>query len=180
MQHLRSCNSEHINFEQRRSSLKGQERASQSDKHWNCFKGNVGNTSERQGGGHMGFPERIDTILNSTEPINKLARRRSMESSRPTWILPFWVRPYRMWRESSILSWTSGSETVKEMESSSSQPWSTCLEPHLLQIWTKKNFSERLEDNSTGIITYVYDWKNIIIPRMMSLSNLVSKVMLKL
>ena len=36
----------------------------QSDKHWNCFKGNVGGTSERGGGAHMGFSERMDTILN--------------------------------------------------------------------------------------------------------------------
>ena len=27
---------------------------------FNCFKGNVGKTSARQGGAHMGFPERID------------------------------------------------------------------------------------------------------------------------
>ena len=37
----------------------------QSDKHWSCFKGNVGETSERRGGAHiMGFSERMDTILN--------------------------------------------------------------------------------------------------------------------
>ena len=35
----------------------------QSDGHWNCFKGDVGETSESQGGVHMGFSERIDTIL---------------------------------------------------------------------------------------------------------------------
>ena len=28
----------------------------QSDEHWNRFKGNVGETSERRGGAHMGFP----------------------------------------------------------------------------------------------------------------------------
>ena len=38
-----------------------------SDQHWNCFKGNIGETPERRGGSHMGFPERIDTILNWTE-----------------------------------------------------------------------------------------------------------------
>ena len=36
----------------------------QSIEHWNCFKGDVGETSERRGGAHMGFSERIDTILN--------------------------------------------------------------------------------------------------------------------
>ena len=36
----------------------------QSDERWNHFKGNVGETSERRGGAHMGFSERIDTILN--------------------------------------------------------------------------------------------------------------------
>ena len=37
-----------------------------SDEHWNCFKGNVGETSERRGGVHNSgiFSERIDTILN--------------------------------------------------------------------------------------------------------------------
>ena len=39
----------------------------QSDQHWNGFKGNIGETLERRGGAHMGFPERIDTILNWTE-----------------------------------------------------------------------------------------------------------------
>ena len=38
----------------------------QSDEHWNCFKGIVGETSQRRGGAHMGFFERIDTILNWT------------------------------------------------------------------------------------------------------------------
>ena len=36
----------------------------QSDEHWNRFKGNVGETSDRRGAAHMGFSERIDTILN--------------------------------------------------------------------------------------------------------------------
>ena len=36
----------------------------QSDEQWNCFKSNVGKTSERRGGAHMGFSDRIDTILN--------------------------------------------------------------------------------------------------------------------
>ena len=36
----------------------------QSEEHWNRFKGNVGETSERRGGAHMGFFERIDAILN--------------------------------------------------------------------------------------------------------------------
>ena len=37
----------------------------QSDKHWNCLKGSVGETSERRAGAHiMGFSERFDTILN--------------------------------------------------------------------------------------------------------------------
>ena len=33
----------------------------QSDEHWNRFKGNVGETSERWGGVHMGFSECLDT-----------------------------------------------------------------------------------------------------------------------
>ena len=36
----------------------------QSDKHYNHFKGNNGETSERCGGAHMGFSEHLDTILN--------------------------------------------------------------------------------------------------------------------
>ena len=39
-------------------------RASLEAKHWNRFKGNVGETSETQGGAQMGFSERKDTILN--------------------------------------------------------------------------------------------------------------------
>ena len=31
---------------------------------WNRLKGDVCETSQRQGGAHMGFSERIDTILN--------------------------------------------------------------------------------------------------------------------
>ena len=31
---------------------------------WNCLKGNIGETSERRGGAHMGFSGRIDTISN--------------------------------------------------------------------------------------------------------------------
>ena len=44
----------------RRSCLKGR----QSDEQWNCLKGDVGTTSERRGGAHMGFSERIDLELN--------------------------------------------------------------------------------------------------------------------
>ena len=36
----------------------------QSDEDWYCFKGNVGETSERWGGVHIGFSECIDIILN--------------------------------------------------------------------------------------------------------------------
>ena len=44
----------------------------ESDDHWNRFKGDVGETSERRGGAHMDFSESMDTILNWTE----LTRRR--------------------------------------------------------------------------------------------------------
>ena len=37
----------------------------QSDEHWNCLKGDVGETSERWRGQHViGLSGRIDTILN--------------------------------------------------------------------------------------------------------------------
>ena len=36
----------------------------QSDEHWNRFKDNVGETSERWGGAHVGFPKHTDTSLN--------------------------------------------------------------------------------------------------------------------
>ena len=39
----------------------------QSDEHWNRFKGNAGETSERLGELILGFYESIDTILNQTE-----------------------------------------------------------------------------------------------------------------
>ena len=35
--------------------------------HWNRFKVNIRETSERRGGAHVGFSERIDTILSRTE-----------------------------------------------------------------------------------------------------------------
>ena len=45
---------------------KDRERHRQSDEHWNRIKGNIGETSERRGGAHMGFSESTDTILNWT------------------------------------------------------------------------------------------------------------------
>ena len=36
----------------------------QSDKHWNCFKSNAGETSVRWGGAPLNFSEHIDSILN--------------------------------------------------------------------------------------------------------------------
>ena len=39
----------------------------QSDEHWNRFKGNVGETSERRGGAHLDVSERIETLLNFTQ-----------------------------------------------------------------------------------------------------------------
>ena len=36
----------------------------ESDEHWNRFKGDVAETSERRGGAHMDFSESMDTILN--------------------------------------------------------------------------------------------------------------------
>ena len=39
----------------------------QSDEHWNCFKGNFGETSVRQSGAHLGFSELKDTSLSWTE-----------------------------------------------------------------------------------------------------------------
>ena len=35
----------------------------QSDEHWNRFKGDDGETSDRRDGAHVGFSERIDTVL---------------------------------------------------------------------------------------------------------------------
>ena len=44
-----------------------QNKHSQSDEHWNRFKGNVWETSERRGGAHMGFSEHAQTSLNRIE-----------------------------------------------------------------------------------------------------------------
>ena len=41
--------------------------SSVNDEHWNRFKENAGETSDRRGGTRMGFSERIDTILNWTD-----------------------------------------------------------------------------------------------------------------
>ena len=52
----------------RRPSLKGRERAIFNQTNIrNCLKGDVGETSERRGGAHMGFSELIGAILNLTE-----------------------------------------------------------------------------------------------------------------
>ena len=48
--------------------------------HWNRFRGNFGET-ERRGGAHMGFSERINTILNSTE-LTVTTRQKSMKQFR--------------------------------------------------------------------------------------------------
>ena len=48
-----------------RSSLKGQERDHHlSGKHWNCFKGNAGESSVRPCEVHAGFSKHLETILN--------------------------------------------------------------------------------------------------------------------
>ena len=47
-----------------RRCLQRDEGHRQSDEHENCFKGDVGETSERRVGAQTGFSERLDTILN--------------------------------------------------------------------------------------------------------------------
>ena len=39
----------------------------QLDQHWNYFRGNTEESSERQGGAHMDLPGRVNTILNWNE-----------------------------------------------------------------------------------------------------------------
>ena len=52
----------------RRSSLKGREKAIVLQTNIGTFsKATLGETSERRDGAHIGFSERIDTILNWTE-----------------------------------------------------------------------------------------------------------------
>ena len=53
---------EHDNLPWKDESQRGL--SSQSDAHWNCFEGSVGETSEREGGVHISFSEGVDTILN--------------------------------------------------------------------------------------------------------------------
>ena len=48
--------------------------------HWNRFRGNFGET-ERRGEAHIGFSERINTILNSTE-LTVATRQKSMKQFR--------------------------------------------------------------------------------------------------
>ena len=62
----------------------------QSDEHWNRFKGNAGETSERRGGAHMGFSERIDTIwteLNWT-PLHPKKKKKTAEADLNRRFLP--------------------------------------------------------------------------------------------
>ena len=69
------------------SSLRSQMKASIShDEHWNCLKlmATLGKLL-RQGGAHMGFSERIDTVLNWTE-LNNMAQAVSFPcATLPTW-----------------------------------------------------------------------------------------------
>ena len=50
--------------QKKRKKSGGQEQENLLSKAQFCFKGNVGQISERRGGAHMGFSELIDTILN--------------------------------------------------------------------------------------------------------------------
>ena len=63
----------------RRSSLKGREGNRQSDEHWNCFKANNGEISERGSGAHTVFSERIYTIFNWTK-LSLLNRKNSISN----------------------------------------------------------------------------------------------------
>ena len=58
----------------------------QSFEHWNCFKGNTGETSERQGEAHIDFSEHTDTILNRTELSS-----RSYSKSEP---VKYWIKKF--------------------------------------------------------------------------------------
>ena len=46
-----------------------------SDEHWKCFKGNVGETSERRDGAYMGFSARTDTVLMAVISVVELIGR---------------------------------------------------------------------------------------------------------
>ena len=60
----------------------------QSDKHWNRFKGHTGEISERQGGAHMGFSERIDTILSWSKTALTCISWWSCQSAQPAACTP--------------------------------------------------------------------------------------------
>jgi len=51
----------HLGSRKMKHSMIFLERMRKGHHHWNCFKGNVGETSERWGGVHMGFSECLDT-----------------------------------------------------------------------------------------------------------------------
>ena len=84
----------------------------QSNQHWNCLKGNTGETPERRGGVHnMGFPEHIIiwipswTELNWTEPVRdaRVKRwtvlafhdKRRIRAAWPHWFEPMFDVPTR-------------------------------------------------------------------------------------
>ena len=53
----------------------------QLDEHWNCFKGNIGETSDRWGGVCTGFSKCIHTILNwSEQSLNTLMQSLSLNT----------------------------------------------------------------------------------------------------
>ena len=59
----------------------------------NCFRGKVGETSERRGGALKDLSERIDTLLNWTELLLKLT---SVSNCRQAWCSfhPYYVKPF--------------------------------------------------------------------------------------
>ena len=74
---------------ERGSARRERESHRQSDEHWNRFKGNVGETFERQSGAPMGFTERLDTILNRTELIYRNVCICSLRLSSPPQVFLF-------------------------------------------------------------------------------------------
>ena len=82
----------------------------QSDKHCNCFKGNTEETSQSQGGAHMGLSEHLDIILNWTELTDSkpflILSRKILNLSK--------IRIYPPWQQGKIDTRPSEMSTLME------------------------------------------------------------------
>ena len=111
----------------------------QSDERQKYSKGNVGKTSLRWGGAHMGFSERIDTILNWTEGFSVYSAKTTYTFTATPLQQVFGVSTWKvMWKAWSVafLSLFSKDNIHLYSKSLVSVPGRWCGRPDLLGTGT--------------------------------------------